>query len=1041
MRSCTSCGAALPDGAVFCPTCGSRVGTPERTAVMRTERKIVSVLFADIKSSIDIVAFQDPERAGDVLTDVVREMSAAVRAYGGVVNQILGDGIMALFGAPIAIEEHAAQACRAALAMRSGVQEKLQGMVHVRIGIGSGEVVVRAMAGDVTLHYGATGEAVHLASRMEQIAAPDQIVLTPATLAQTGGLATVRSLGPVAIKGLEQKLEVFELIGIAERRARPIRRTVGSGSFVGRETELRVLQRALDDAAQGHPRAVRVVADAGLGKSRLINQFTTERLPEDWALSMTEAVPHRRTSYGAVVDLLRRVFQLAPGDDRLLRQDKLLTGIGMRESEAEERILPGLAELLGLPPVSGWTTLEPRERRARSIAASAQSLQAASRRRPMALVVEDAHWLDPESAECVQLLSDGADGFHLLTIATERPPESIFPHPGNWIDCTLPALDERGARSLLAGLVLPGPDVPALERLLMEHTQGNPLFIEECLQFLVELGELKRVGERYRLDRPVEDLRVPPSLRALLDTRVDRLPDVDKDVLQAAAVVGTSVRSDLLRRVASLDAETLDAVLARLCTGGFLVEIGTAALPGPTHDVTRYGFRHGLIRETAYNGILMRTRVRMHAAVLAALEERGAEEEADLLADHAHRAQAWEKSVRYARVAGTRALDRYANPESARFFRQGLAAAEQLADDTEREKQQLDLHIRVRWPLFRLGHVRDLLPHLHCAADLAARYDDHVQLGQSYALQSHGFWLAGQPEQAEAAAQAARALGIARGDLDLERRSQFQLALVHLTSGRGSAVVAGLEAVVDHLGPDPPLTGRYAMDKDLAVTSLSYIARAHASSGDFAPAHHALQRATEAARSLNRRQAWIYVHIAHGVLLLSEGRPHQALGQLEAAHEACVATDIRLLRPVAAGFLALAYAESGRREVGVETARTAVEDADRMGFLALQPLRLAILAQAHLLCGSLDDATECARKAASLAAEIGEPGAGAYATGLRGEIALQRGETGAAHTLFRSGAEAAETLGLRPLAASIRQRLDDPDNRAHPWLDGVALAP
>ena len=244
-----------------------------------------------------------------------------------------------------------------------------------------------------------------------------------------------------------------------------------------------------------------------------------------------------------------------------------------------------------------------------------------------------------------------------------------------------------------------------------------------------------------------------------------------------------------------------------------------------------------------------------------------------------------------------------------------------------------------------------------------------------------------------------------------------------------------------HLGPEPPVSGRYGLDQDLAITALGYIARAHASSGDFAAAHHALDRATEAARRFNRQQGWIYVHIAHGVLLLSEARPHQALGQLEAAHAACIATDIRLLRPVAAGFLALAYAESGRRELGIETARTAVEDADRMGFLALQPLRLAILAQAHLLCGALDEATEAARKAATLAAEIGEPGAGAYATGLRGEIALRRGEAAAAATLFRAGLDAAETLGLKPLAVSIRQRLEDPDNRAHPWLDGVALAP
>jgi class 3 adenylate cyclase/tetratricopeptide (TPR) repeat protein len=1036
MRSCTPCGAVLPDGAQFCPACGSRVGTPERAAVMRSERKIVTILFADIKSSIDLVAYRDPEQAGDVLSDVVREMGAAVRAHGGVVNQILGDGVMALFGAPVAIEEHAAQACRAALAMRAGVQEKLLGKVHVRIGIGSGEVVVRAMAGDVTLHYGATGEAVHLASRMEQIAAPDQIVLTPATLEQLGALASVRSLGPVSIKGLDQKIEVFELLGIAERRTRPTRAT-GSGSFVGRDAELGVLQTALDRAASGRPGAVSVIADAGLGKSRLVTQFTTERLPDEWALSVAEALPHRRTSYGTVAELLRRVFQLAPGDDRLLRQDKLLTGIGLREREAEERILPGLAELLGLPPSPGWSALEPRERRARTIAASAQSLQAASRRRPMALVVEDAHWLDPESAECIGLLADDGDGLRLLTIATERPPESTFADQRNWIQCMLPALDERGARALLAGLVLPGPDVPALERLLMEHTRGNPLFIEECLQALVELGELKRVGERYRLDRPVEALRVPAGLRALLDSRVDRLPDLDKDVLQAASVVGTSVRSDLLRRVAGLEAAALDPVIARLCHAGFLVEIGT----GAAHEPKRFGFRHGLIRETAYNGILLRSRVRMHAAVLAALEERGTEEEADLLADHANRAEVWPKAISYARLAGTRALDRYANPESARLFRQALAATEQLADGPEKEKEQLDLHLRVRWPLFRLGHVRDLLPHLHCAADLAARYDDHVQLGQSYALQSHGFWLAGQPDRAEAAAQAARALAIARGDVDLERRSQFQLSLVHLTSGRGSAVIEGLEAVIAHLGPEPPISGRYRLDIDLAITALGYITRAHASAGNFPAAHEALERATRHARRYARQEAWIYVHVAHGVLLLAEGRPHQAVGQLEAAHAACIATDIRLLRPVAAGFLALAYAEAGQRQLGVETALVAVEDADRMGFLALQPLRLAILAQAHLLCGALDEALDAARRAGRLATEIGEPGAGAYATALRGEIALRRGDTGAARTLFRAGLEAAETLKLTPLAACIRQRLEDPDNRAHPWLDGVALAP
>jgi class 3 adenylate cyclase/tetratricopeptide (TPR) repeat protein len=1010
---------------------------------MRSERKIVTVLFADIKGSIDLVAYHDPEQAGDVLAEVVSEMGAAVRTFGGVVNQIMGDGIMALFGAPLAIEEHAAQACRAALAMRQAVREKLRTEVHIRVGLGSGEVVVRAMPGDVTLHYSAAGEAVHFASRMEQVAAPDQIVLTAATLAMTGGLAAVRSLGPVPIKGLDAPMEVFELLWMAERRTRTALRGTGGSSFVGREQELALLQDALDHAAAGEARAVRVIAEAGCGKSRLVSEFTAGRLPGDWSVSMAEALPHRRTSYAAVVDLLAGVFQLAPEDDATLRRDKVLAGLGVRASEAEEQILPGIAALVGLPPAPGWQALEPRERRDRTIAAATLAMHEASRHRPMALVIEDAHWLDPESAESIQRLGAplgaGASGLHMLAIATERPPDSPFTDPSAWSACHLSALDERGTHALLGGLLLPGPDVPALERKLMEHTRGNPLFIEECLRALVDVGELQRVGSRYRLERPVEELRVPDSLRGLLDTRVDRLADLEKDVLQAAAVVGTSMRGDLLRRVADLDPAALNAALGRLCQAGFLVEVGTAETGNA--ETRRYAFRHGLIREAAYNGILLRSRVRMHGAVLAALEEREGHDDADLLADHASRAEAWAKAVRYSRLAASRALDRYANPESARYYRQALAALEHWPDGPEKEKTQLGLHLGIRWPLFRLGHVRQLLPHLDQAARLAARHDDHVQLGQSHALRSHVMWMAGKPDQAEAAAEAARVLAVTQGDRDLEVRALFQLALVHLTGGRVAEIITALEEVIAHIGPAPPRTGRYALDADLVVTSLSYIARAHTGAGAFAEAQRAIKQAAAEARALGRRQPWIYVHVAHGVALLGEARPHQAVGELEAAYTACNEVDMRLLRPVAGGFLALAYAESGQPEKGAALAQQSVDDAERMGFFPLQPMRLAILAQARLLCGDLDGAESAANAAAALAVEIREPGAEAYATGLRGEILLRRGEAERAQDLFRAGMDQAEALGLRPLAASIRQRLEDPENRAHPWLDGVALAP
>ena len=1039
MLSCPSCGAALPEGAAFCSACGARVAPERSAASMRTERKIVTILFADIKGSIDLVAAQDPEQAGDVLADVVSEMVSAVRMHGGVVNQIMGDGIMALFGAPLAIEEHAALACRAALAMRAAVRENVAREVQIRIGIGSGEVVVRALSGDMSMHYGAAGEAVHLASRLEQAAGPGQILLTPATLALTAGVATVRDLGPIALKGMANEMPVFELLAVAERRARTKRHGSVGSRLVGREAEFTVLQTALDQAAGGHSSAVRVIAEAGCGKSRLVDEFTTQRISPEWTLASTEALPHRRTSYRAVSELLRHTFSLLPDDDAALRRDKLMAGLGLPARTAEAELLPGLAGLVGLPPAEGWARLEARERRERSIAAGISAFRAASRHRPIALVVEDAHWLDAESAEIIQRLGNGNGGAKLLAIATERPPETPFGNAPHWTECHLSALDDGAIHALLSGMLLPGPDVARLERMLLERTRGNPLFIEECLQALVEIGELERVGDRYRLDHPIDELRLPASLRALLDTRVDRLEAVEKDVLQAAAVVGATVRSDLLRRVVELAPAALDPVLERLCEAGFLVEAGP---PGDgTAAPRRYDFRHGLIRDAAYNGILLKNRVRMHRAVLETLEEREGDEAADLLADHAGRAEAWAKAVRYARLAAARAIDRYANPEALHHVRQALAAVEHWPDGPEKGKTQLAMHITMRAPLFRLGQVRNLLPHLDQAAALAAQYEDHVQLGQSHALRSHGFWLAGKQREAEAAAEAVRALALETGDRDLEVRGLFQSALVHMTAGKVEHLVAALEEVVAHIGSPPPRNGRYGLDADLVITSLGYIARAQAAAGQFERAHEAIKRATHEAQQLDRRQAWFYVHAGHGVLLLSENRPHQAVGQLEAAHSACVETDMRLLQPVAAGFLALAYTESGQAAKGAELAQTAVEDAERMGFLALQPLRLGILAQARLICGDLDGADASASAAAALAAEIGEPGAEAFAIGLQGELAVRRGEADRGVQLFRTALAQAEALGMAPLAGSIRQRIERPDDRAHPWLDGVPFAP
>jgi class 3 adenylate cyclase/tetratricopeptide (TPR) repeat protein len=1019
MRACEACGAGGPDGMAFCGQCGARLGAglsaQTANALRRSERKVVTVLFADIKGSLALVAGQDPELAGEILGIVTACMSEAVRRHGGLVNQVMGDGIMALFGAPIAMEDHATQACLAALAMRLAIQNQVRPRVHVRVGLGSGEVVVRAVPGDVGLHYSAAGEAVHLASRMEQAAEPDQVLLTGPTRRLAGELIEVRTLDNVAIKGLDATTPVFELL-----RIRPARVGFGpdlarSARLVGREREMDLLRTARDRAAGGEGQAIRLVGDAGAGKSRLMREFATLHLPPEWQFCHAEAVPHRRTSYGVVSELLVRLFGLAADDPGSVRRDKVSTVLDLAEDSANEAMAP-LSALLGLNvEAPGWAALDGWERRERTIGATVQAFQHLSRMRPLAVVVEDAHWLDAESLTSIQRLGPSASGRRLLTIVTERSGQATDAAAwgeAHWHDCPIMPLDEAGTIAFLRTRLLPGPDVASLERKLIEHTSGNPLFLEECLRALSETGELVRDGELFRLLAPVSALRVPASLRGLLDARVDRLEETEKDVLQAAAVVGSVVSLDLLRGAAGLDDTSLHRTLGRLVEAGFLVE-GDSGL-------TSYAFRHGLIRESAYSGILKRSRVRMHGAVLNALERRPGPTGpiVDLLANHAVQAETWSKAVGYAQQAATRAYDRYANPEAVHYFDLGLQAASHLQDGEPRDAALLGLHLGVRSPLFRLGNVATLGPHLDEAVRLAANQPGHVGLAQAHIMRSHVHWLRGDPVGALADAGAAEELALAHDDADLRVRARFQRGLVSLSQSDVPGTLANMVVVIAHMDSDRA-PRQYGVDIHLVVNALSYSARAHAAAGDLVAARACCDGALGLAASLDQRQTKIYAHLADSAVALAEGRPARALEASTEADDLCRRADVRLLSPVAAGFLAQAHVASGRAGQALPIARQAVRDAERMGFMAMQAQRLSILAETLLALDQVAEALDTAQAAVALAQRMGEGGAEAAALGLVAEALIRLDRESEAAEAIAEALTIAQRLGLAPLVLHL----------------------
>src|SRR2546427_2079983 len=394
------------------------------------ERKQVTVLFADLKGSMELLADRDPEEARQLLDPVLEQMMAAVHRYEGTVNQVMGDGIMALFGAPLAHEDHAVRACYAALAMQAALQRyaeevrRTQGLtVQMRVGLNSGEVVVRAIGNDLHMDYSAVGQATHLAARMEQLATPGSIMLTAATLRLVEGFVQVQALGPVPVKGLAEPVEVFELVGATALRRR-LQATVARGltRFVGRQTELAAINQALERARASHGQVVAVVGEPGVGKSRLVYECIHAHRTRGWLVLESASVSYgKATPYFPVTDLLKRYVHVDDGDDPRTIRAKV-TGQVLTLDEALQETIPALLSLLdALPEDNPFRTLDPPQRRQRTLDACKRVFLRESQVQPLGLVFEDLHWIDAETQALLDSLVESLPTARLLLLVNYRP--------------------------------------------------------------------------------------------------------------------------------------------------------------------------------------------------------------------------------------------------------------------------------------------------------------------------------------------------------------------------------------------------------------------------------------------------------------------------------------------------------------------------------------------------------------------------------------------------------------------------------------------
>jgi tetratricopeptide (TPR) repeat protein len=915
------------------------------------------------------------------------------------------------------------------------------------VGLNSGEVVVGAIGNDLKMDYTAIGQTVHLASRMEQMALPGTILMTPDTLRLSEGYVQVKVLGPVIVKGLNEPVDVYELTGAGAARTRlQAAATRGLTRFVGRDAETEQLRKALEQARSDHGQVVGVVGEPGLGKSRLFFEFIHSHRTQGWLILESGSVSYgKATPYLRVIDLLKAYFKIQDRDDQREIREKV-TGKLLTLDKSLESTLPAFLALLDVPVDDPtWQALDPSQRRQQTLGAVKRLLLRESQVQPLILLFEDLHWIDSETQAMLESFVESLPTSRLLLLVNYRPEyQHGWANKTYYSQLRLDPLPPESAGEILNSVLGNDHGLQSLKQLLIERTEGNPFFLEESVRTLVETKVLAGERGNYHLEKKVESTHVPATVQAVLAARIDRLPLEEKQLLQSAAVIGKDVPFSLLQAIAELSDEELRRGLTRLQAAEFLYE--TSLFPD-----LEYTFKHALTHEVAYGSLLHERQRTLHSQIVEAIEALYSDrliEQVERLAHHAARGEVWGKALTYLRQAGAKADARSANREAALYFEQALTALAHLPDNRETREQAIDLHFNVRNSLVALGEGDERVrEHLRAAEALANALGDERRLARVNERIARELLAQGEHEQAVTACERAIAMARALGDYGLE---------VHATNFLGSAYYclgnypSAIEVLRRNLVPldSPVVRERFGAIGLPFANARASLALARAERGEFV---EAISRCTEAIRiaeAVGQPFSVTAMYRGMGLLHLMKGDLRQATLTLEHALEICQGADSPPLFHAVSSALGYAHALSGRSAEAIPLPEEAVERPAMIANNEGRSLRTIRLSEAYLLAEREADARAAAQRALGLARQHKERGHEAYTLRLLGEIAAREDpfDIGKAENHYRQALALAEELGMRPLIAhchvglgKLYRRIGNTQQARTHLTDGVAM--
>jgi len=717
---CPKCGRENISRAKFCANCAAplsgspptNTSTTESASAVRIapeqpvaslalegERKTVTALFADIKGSTELEQDLDPEEARAIVDPALKLMIEAVRRYDGYVVQSTGDGIFALFGAPVAHEDHPQRALYAALRMQEELRRysaKLRETgnlpLEARVGVNTGEVVVRSITtGQGQTEYTPIGHTTNLASRMQALAPTGSIATSEQTRKLVEGYFALKPLGPTKVKGVSEPVNVYEVTGLGPLRTR-LQRSAGRGltKFVGREREIDAMKRAAEQAKAGRGQIIAAMAEAGVGKSRLYFEFEATS-QSGWMVLETFSVSHGKASaYFPVIDLLHTYFKITGDDDERSRRAKVIGAVLALDRSLEDT-LPYLFAQLGI--IEGddpQAQMDPQVRKRRTLDAIKRILLRESLNQPLMVIFEDLHWIDDETQAFLNLLADSIGTAKILLLVNYRPEYSHqWGSKTYYTQMRLDPLGKESADEMLSALLGDGVELAPLKRLIVEKTEGNPFFMEETSQVLLDEGALVREGSAVRLTRPLAELKIPPTVQGILAARIDRLPADEKDLLQTLAVIGKEFPFSLVREVIKKPDDELNRMLNDLQLAEFIYE-------QPAVGDTEYTFKHALTQEVSYNSVLNERRKQLHYRAGSAIETLFKDQLEDYLASlafHYGRSANAIKAAEFFGRAAEQLMERSAYSAAAAWVEDGLKQISAIAEGVERARLELRLQI------------------------------------------------------------------------------------------------------------------------------------------------------------------------------------------------------------------------------------------------------------------------------------------------------------------------------------------------------------